>query len=103
LADGLDPAALISALSATTFVLGLLIGIVIKRTVKLVFAIVALVIILSVTGYISLGLSEPTALIILRVADQASQEATRVADLARLLPLSSAAFLIGAALGFWKG
>jgi len=36
------------------FIIGLLVGFVIKRTVKLIFMIVALILVLAATGYVSL-------------------------------------------------
>lgn len=101
--NGFDPTLGITALAAVTFILGLLIGVVVKRTVKLALAIVSLVILLSVTGYVNLALNEATVNTIYRVFSQAPSQVGRATEIANLLPLSSAAFLIGVALGFWKG
>jgi uncharacterized membrane protein (Fun14 family) len=99
-----DPALGITALSAVTFTLGLLIGVVAKRTLKLALAIVSLVVLLAVTGYVNLALSEVTTATIYRVVfDQAPALTGRATEIASALPLSSAAFLIGVTLGFWKG
>lgn len=101
--NGFDPTLGITALSAVTFILGLLIGVVVKRTVKLALAIVSLVILLAVTGYVNLALSEVTVNTIYRAFSTAQTQAGRATEIASLLPISSAAFLIGVALGFWKG
>ena len=98
-----DPTLGITALSAVTFTLGLLIGVVAKRALKLTFAIVSLVILLAVTGYVNLALNEVTTSTILRAFSVAQAEAGHATAIASALPLSSAAFLIGATLGFWKG
>jgi len=99
-----DPTLGITALSAVTFTLGLLIGVVAKRTLKLAFAIVSLVVLLAVTGYVNLALSEATTATIYRVVFyQAPALTGRATEIASALPLSSAAFLIGVTLGFWKG
>lgn len=98
-----DPTLGITALSAVTFTLGLLIGVVAKRTLKLALAIVSLVVLLAVTGYINLALSEATTATIYQVFYRAPALTGRATEIASALPLSSAAFLIGATLGFWKG
>jgi len=98
-----DPTLGITALSAVTFTLGLLIGVVAKRTLKLALAIVSLVVLLAVTGYVNLALNEATTATIYRVFYQAPALTGRATEIASALPLSSAAFLIGVTLGFWKG
>jgi len=80
------------------FIIGLLVGVIVKRAVKLIFAIVALVIILIVTGAISLGFSD--------IYDKAMEflpKLTGGGGIIGILPYSSAAFLVGLALGLWKG
>lgn len=101
--SGFDPTLGITVLSAVTFSLGLLIGVVVKRTLKLAFAIVSLIALLAVTGYINLALNEATTSTILRAVSQAQALPGRATEIASALPLSSAVFLIGVALGFWKG
>ena len=103
MANGLDLTTITSVLSVTTFIIGVLLGVIIKRTLKLALAVVALGVLLATTGFLNFALSEPTATTIYRVFREAPQVATQGAELARLLPISSAAFLIGAAIGFWKG
>ncbi len=103
MANGLDLTTITSVLSVTTFIIGVLLGVIIKRTLKLALAVVALGVLLATTGFLNFALSEPTATTIYRVFREAPQVATQAAELARLLPISSAAFLIGAAIGFWKG
>jgi uncharacterized membrane protein (Fun14 family) len=81
------------------FIIGLLVGAIIKRAVKLMMAVAALVIVLAATGALSLGVSDLYAKaenILPRIAEKGQA-------LKNLLPYTSAAFLIGLALGLWKG
>lgn len=81
------------------FIIGLLIGLIVKRTFKLVILAIALIIVLVATGYISLTFTE--------IYDKAMAFLPRIVNtgmaLGDVLPYSSAAFLIGLALGLWKG
>jgi len=81
------------------FIIGLLVGFIVKRTVKLIFAIVALVIILVATGYVSFAFKD--------LYDKAMEFLPTVVEmgggLRNVLPYSSVTFLIGLALGLWKG
>ena len=92
-----------SALTVATFFIGLLVGVVVKRTMKLALAVVALAVLLAATGYLNLALSEATTTTIYRVFSQAPTAVSRAKELAGILPISSAAFLGGAAIGFWRG
>ncbi len=83
--------------------IGFLVGIVLKKTVKLGLAILSLVGLLVATGYINLQLSEPSTATIYRVFSQGQQAASRASTFASILPVTSAAFLVGLALGVWKG
>lgn len=78
-------------------------GVIIKRAIKLALAIVSLVVLLAVTGYLNLAWSTPSANTIYYVFNGAQPVATQAIVLASLLPISSATFLIGAAIGLWKG
>lgn len=81
------------------FILGLLVGVVIKRTLKLIFAVAALVIVLVATGTVSLTFQD--------IYDKATKFLPRIAEegevLKNILPYSSAAFLVGLALALWRG
>jgi uncharacterized membrane protein (Fun14 family) len=81
------------------FIIGLLVGAVIKRTFKLMVIIAALVIVLVATGALSLSFSD--------LYEKATELLPRIAEktevLKNILPYASAAFLIGLALGLWKG
>ena len=79
--------------------IGLLLGVIIKKTVKLVFAVIALLILLVATGYISLTFQTlyDSAMQILPNLLSTGQGAIDV------LPYSSITFLIGLALGLWRG
>ncbi|HLC10692.1 MAG TPA: FUN14 domain-containing protein [Candidatus Bathyarchaeia archaeon] len=103
MANGLDLTTLTSVLSVTTFIIGILLGVIIKRAFKLALAIVALVVLLAVTGYLNLAWSMPSANTIYYVFNGAQPVASQAIGLASLLPISSATFLAGAAIGLWKG
>ena len=81
------------------FIIGLLVGAVIKRALKLMVVIAALVIVLVATGAVSLTFRD--------IYDKAMEFLPRLIDLGGglkdVLPYSSVAFLIGLALGLWKG
>ncbi len=61
MANGLDLTTITSVLSITTFIIGILLGVIIKRAIKLALAIVSLVVLLAVTGYLNLAWSTPSA------------------------------------------
>ena len=87
-----------------TFIIGLLLGVIVKRVFKLALAIIALIVVLFVTGYVNLSLSEVNQETILHAfTANAPAVASGAQQVATLLPLTSAAFLIGIALGLWKG
>jgi len=81
------------------FIIGLLVGAAIKRALKLMMIIAALVIVLIATGAVSLTFQD--------IYDKATKFLPRIAEegevLKNILPYSSAAFLVGLALGLWKG
>jgi len=76
---------------------------VLKKTVKLGLAILSLVGLLVTAGYINLQLSESSKATIYRVFSQAPQVASQASAVSNILPITSAAFLVGLALGIWKG
>src|SRR3972149_587293 len=65
-------------------------GVVVKRTLKLALAIVSLVVLLAVTGYINLALNEVTTATIYKVVSLAPTFTGRATEIASALPLSSA-------------
>ena len=79
--------------------IGLLVGVIAKHSVRLVFVVTALVVLLVLTGYISLTFQE--------VFDQAMKFLPRIigtgSGIIDVLPYSTVTFLIGLALGLWKG
>ena len=103
MANGLDLTTLTSVLSVTTFIIGILLGVIIKRAIKLALAIVALVGLLGVTGYLNLAWTTPSANTIYYVFNGAQPIVSQAIGLASLLPISSVTFLAGAAIGLWKG
>ena len=80
-------------------VIGLLVGLILKHTIKLMFAIAALVILLVLFGAVSLTYRD--------IFDQALKFLPRIigtgSGLVDMLPYSSLTFLIGLALGLWRG
>ena len=80
-------------------IIGLLVGVIVKHSIKLVFSIAALVVLLVLTGFISLTFQD--------VFDQAMKFLPRIigtgSGLIDVLPYSSITFIIGLALGLWKG
>jgi uncharacterized membrane protein (Fun14 family) len=103
MSNGFDLTTITSVLSITTLIIGILLGVIIKRAIKLALAIVSLVVLLAVTGYLNIAWSTPSANTIYYVFNGAQPVPTQAIGLASLLPISSATFLIGAAIGLWKG
>lgn len=81
------------------FILGLLVGAIVKKAFSLVLLVVALVVVLVATGALSLTFQD--------IYEKAMQFLPRLYDAGsgwiNVLPYSSAAFLVGLALGLWKG
>jgi len=72
--------------------------------VKLGIAIISLVGLLVATGYINLKLDDNTKITIYRVfSSQAPAAIGQASSFATILPITSAAFLVGLAIGIWKG
>jgi hypothetical protein len=103
MSNGFDITTVALMFAVTTFIIGILLGVIVKVVFKLALAVLALVVLLVVTGYLTFALSVPSATTIYSVYDQAAPLANQAEGLARLLPISSATFLIGAAIGLWKG
>src|SRR2546430_16465252 len=89
MANGLDLTTITSVLSVTAFIIGILLGVTIKRAIKLALAIVALVRLLAVTGYLNLAWSMPSANTIYYVFNGAQPVASQAIGLTSLLPISS--------------
>jgi len=83
--------------------IGFLVGVVLKKTVKLGLAILSLVGLLIATGYINLQLSDSSKTTIYRAVSLVPTAASQASAVASILPITSAAFLIGLSLGIWKG
>jgi hypothetical protein len=81
-------------------VLGFIVGLIIKRVLKLGIAIAALVIIL-----ILLGIVAPSQILggVLSIVKSGSALTAEVQKIAGYLPYSSVTFIIGLAIGFFKG
>ena len=84
---------------AVPFLIGLLVGAIIKRGLKLVSAVVALVLVLCATGYLSLSFKD--------LWDKAMEFLPKLYESGKgylnALPYSVPTFMIGFALGLWKG
>lgn len=82
------------------FILGILTGILIKKIAKLALLFITIIVALTVFGYIQLPgfniLIHPALRYLPQIQNQAS-------NLTNLLPYTTGAFLIGLAIGFWKG
>ena len=80
-------------------IIGLLVGFIVKHKMKLMFAIAALVVLLVFSGIISIAYQD--------IFDQALKLLPRIigtgSGLIDVLPYSSLTFIIGLALGLWKG
>ena len=81
------------------FIIGLVVGLIVKHTIKLMFAIVALVILLVFTGFISITYQD--------IFTQALKLLPNIigtgSGFVDVLPYSSLTFILGLALGLWKG
>ena len=81
------------------FLIGLLVGVIIKNSFKLLFTIGALIILLVLTGYISFTYQD--------VFDQAMKFLPQIipagSGFFKILPYSTSTFIIGLAIGLWKG
>ena len=80
-------------------IIGLLVGLIVKHTIKIMFAIAALVILLVLTGLVSITYQD--------IFDQAMKLLPKIigtgSGLINVLPYSTITFIIGLALGLWKG
>ncbi len=84
---------------AVPFVLGFLIGAVIKKSLKLVVLIAVILIILITTGALSLtfqDLYDKAMLLLPKIYEAGS-------GLLNIIPYSSITFLLGLAIGLWRG
>ena len=81
------------------FLIGLLVGVILKNSFKLFFTIGALIILLILTGFISLTYQD--------VFDQAMKFLPQLipagSGFLKILPYSTSTFIIGLAVGLWKG
>jgi len=82
------------------FIIGLLVGVIVKKTLKLVLALIVLLIVLAAVGYTQLPSFEEIARAALKYLPMLWAEA---GPLINILPYSSLTFLLGLAIGLWKG
>jgi uncharacterized membrane protein (Fun14 family) len=80
-------------------IIGLLVGIIVKHSIKLMFSVAALVVLLGLFGFVSLTFQD--------VFDQAMKLLPRIigtgSGFIDVLPYSATTFMMGLALGLWKG
>ena len=80
-------------------IIGLVVGVIVKHSIKLMFSVAALVVLLVLTGFVSLTFQD--------VFDQAMKVLPKIigtgSGIIDVLPYSTVTFLIGLALGLWKG
>ncbi|MDQ1280690.1 MAG: hypothetical protein QG670_1953 [Thermoproteota archaeon] len=81
------------------FIIGLLVGFIAKHTIKLMFAVAALVILLVFFGFVSITVQD-IFVQAMKLLPQIIGTGTGLID---ILPYSSLTFIIGLALGLWKG
>lgn len=79
------------------FIIGLLIGYILKQSLKLLAALVILILVLLIAGIIDIGFLEAIFRNILAYGAKATEAAKSVAS---ILPFSSIIFLAGVAIGF---
>jgi hypothetical protein len=101
--SGFDLTTLVSVSSIVYFIIGLLVGVILKRAFIVVLAIIALVVLLIIAGFLTFGLSLTSLIAFYGFFNLAKPAAVQGVDLVRLLPWTSLAFLIGVGIGLWKG
>lgn len=82
------------------FIIGLIVGVIVKKALKLIIALIVLLIFLAVIGYMQLPSLEEIAKAALVYLPKIWAEASPILN---ILPYSSLTFLLGLALGLWKG
>lgn len=80
-------------------IMGLLVGAIIKRTIKLLTILIALFLVLVATGAVSLSFPD----IYNRAMELLPKLIEPGSEVLNVLPYSSVTFLIGLALGLWRG
>ena len=99
--DGLIPPSIALIIPLIVpFIIGLLAGVIVKRALKLILVIIVLVIVLAVVGYVQLPSVEAILRQGLTYLPPIQEKASPIVN---ILPYSSASFLLGLALGLWKG
>lgn len=85
---------------ALAFILGLLVGVLVKRALQFALIVIAIIAILVFMGAISPATIEHW---LMTLSQQASSMQSAVYSYFNLLPYNSVAFIIGLAIGLWKG
>jgi|ECHhosMinimDraft_1075155.scaffolds.fasta_scaffold00299_3 uncharacterized membrane protein (Fun14 family) len=83
-----------------TFILGLLIGILVRRIIGVALVLIAIVILLLALGYISPNTVES---VLIQIGNSASQALSRASSIKAIIPYSSITFIIGFIIGIIKG
>jgi|BEDMetMinimDraft_1075159.scaffolds.fasta_scaffold03714_2 hypothetical protein len=79
------------------FVIGLIIGYILKQAIKILGALIILILVLLVVGYIK---PSTISYILNKVFNYGMQAYSAAQSIAYILPFSSALFIIGVAIGF---
>jgi len=82
------------------FILGLIVGIIVKKTIKLAIALIALILLLSALGYLTLPSFQD---IIKKALNYLPMIQAELNPLINILPYSSTSFIVGFLVGLWKG
>lgn len=85
---------------AVPFLIGIITGVLIKRIFKVAIVVLSLIIVLVAVGYIQLPDIQNLAL---QARNYLPQIQSQGGNIVNLLPYASGAFLVGLALGLWKG
>ena len=98
----MPPDASITFLTAALgpLIIGVIIGIIVKSALKVGLALVALALALILLGFLT---PDQVLAPVLSFIKSGGALATKVKAVAGFLPYSSATFLIGVGIGFWKG
>lgn len=80
------------------FVIGLLIGYILKQAVKILAALIVLILILFAIGYIKPG---TISYVLNKVFSYGSQAYSAAQSISSIIPYSSILFIIGVAIGFF--
>jgi len=82
------------------FIIGVLVGALVKRILSVGLLLIALIIVMAALGYLS---PQQVTAFLQQLGYAANQALAYAAKIKEVVPYSSLAFLIGLAIGLWKG